>query len=86
MRLGLSVAVVKDVFGQQERHAVDRLQPQSLAQHYKSGASARLSLSDIKPEDLDVVCSILACTGFCYSPALKLTQHSANTTDRCEPS
>lgn len=55
VRLGLSVAVVKDVFGQQERQAVDRLQPQSLAQHYKSGASARLSLSDIRPEDLDVV-------------------------------
>lgn len=59
MRLGLSVAVVKDVFGQQERQAVDRLQPQSLAQHYKSGASARLSLSDIRPEDLDLVRTVL---------------------------
>ena len=59
VRLGLNVAVVKDVFGQQERQAVDRLQPRSLAHHHKSGPTAGLSLSDIRPEDLDLVRPLL---------------------------
>lgn len=58
VRLGLNVAIVKDVFGQHERTAIDRLQPASLTQHYKFAAHAR-HLSDAHPEDADLVSSLV---------------------------
>lgn len=58
MRLGLNVAVVKDVFGQHERTALDRVQPASLTQHYKYATHSR-HLSDARLEDTNLVSSLL---------------------------
>ncbi len=54
VRLGLNVAVVKDVFGQHERTALDCVQPASLTQHYKFATHSR-HLSDACLEDADLV-------------------------------
>ncbi len=73
VRLGLNVAVVKDVFGQHERTALDRVQPQSLTHHYKFATHAR-HLSDARPVDADLVsithpCNTppAACNCFSYT-------------------
>jgi len=50
--------VVKDVFGQHERTALDRVQPASLTQHYKFATHSR-HLSDARLEDADLVSSLL---------------------------
>lgn len=69
VRLGLNVAVVKDVFGQHERTALDRVQPASLTHHYKFAAHSR-HLSDARPEDADVVRSGPPCVMSCAPPQL----------------
>ena len=71
VRLGLNVAVVKDVFGQQERAALDRLQPASLTQHYKFATHAR-HLSDAPPEDAYLVSQcicVVIVTNVCFLQA-----------------
>ncbi|KAL0038494.1 hypothetical protein WJX77_008466 [Trebouxia sp. C0004] len=86
VRLGLNVAVVKDVFGQHERTALDRVQPASLTQHYKFAPHSR-HLSDARLEDADLDLEVTQNRGsgdvgkadalLTASPAGQASPHSA---------